>query len=154
MMRWPEMGRPLPIHCAAPAAWYRKFVKRTVVLMNVNRHLFRVELNEQILILSPTSNLSELEFTELEEATQQVLQELDRLDSRKLIFDFAGTDYYGSTALGFFIKLWKRLQSLHGQMVFCNVSAHERDVLKLTHLDNLWTICSTRDEAFQHLQSE
>jgi len=122
--------------------------------MNTEQRLFVVEQNEQTLILSPTSNLSELELTSLDEAIRDVMLQLDSLGFRNVILDFSNTDYYGSTALGFFIKLWKRVRSIEGNMVFCNVSAHEREVLKLTRLDNLWTICSTRNEALQHLQSE
>ncbi len=50
-------------------------------------------------------------------------------------------------ALGFFIKLWKRVRSVDGQFAFCEVSEHEREVLELTRLDSLWSICPTRAEA-------
>jgi anti-anti-sigma factor len=122
--------------------------------MNEEHSLFQVEQNDQTLILSPKSNLSELELSSLDEAIRDVMQELDSLGYRHLILDFAGTDYYGSTALGFFIKLWKRVRSIGGDMVFCNVSPHEMEVLELTRLDNLWTICSTRDEALAHVRTE
>ena len=123
-------------------------------IVNIEQQLFVVERNEQTLILSPTSNLSELELTSLDEAIRDVMQQLDALGFRNIVLDFSGTDYYGSTALGFFIKLWKRVRSIEGNMVFCNVSAHELEVLELTRLDKLRTICSTRIEALQHLQSE
>ena len=69
-------------------------------------------------------------------------------------FDFADTDYYGSTALGLFMKLWKRVQTANGSMVFCNTSPHEREVLELTRLNNLWPVFGTREEAIQHLRAE
>jgi hypothetical protein len=34
-------------------------------------------------------------------------------------------------------------------MAFCNVSDHEREILKVTKLDSLWTICGSREEAMQ-----
>ncbi len=122
--------------------------------MNANLHLFHAEQQGSTLILSPRSNLSELELTSLETAIQDITQQLESSDLRNVVLDFANTDYYGSTALGCFIKLWKRVRSIDGNMVFCNVSIHEREVLKLTRLDSLWTIYSTRDEALQHLQAE
>ncbi len=63
-----------------------------------------------------------------------------------------GTDYYGSTALGFFLKLWKRIRSVDGKMAFCNVSPYEQEVLRLTRLDTLWPICGTREDALQCLR--
>jgi anti-anti-sigma factor len=81
------------------------------------------------------------------------MDQLDQLGFRNILLDFEGTDYYGSTALGLFLKLWKRVRSLDGNMAFCNVSEHEREVLRLTRLDSLWPICGTREEALETLQS-
>ena len=122
--------------------------------MNAKHRLFQVERSDQVLILSPTGNLSELELSSLDDAIRDVMQQLDSTGYRHLILDFSGTDYYGSTALGCFIKLWKRVRSIGGNMAFCNVSRHELEVLELTRLDNLWTICPTRDDALEYLRSE
>jgi hypothetical protein len=32
-------------------------------------------------------------------------------------------------------------------MAFCNVSAHEREILRATNLDQLWPICPSRSAA-------
>jgi hypothetical protein len=37
-------------------------------------------------------------------------------------------------------------------MAFCGVSDHERDILKVTNLDGLWLICSSREEALKAVQ--
>ena len=47
------------------------------------------------------------------------------------------------------MKLWKRVRANGGQMVFCNVSAHELEILELTHLNTLWSLCNSRDEAMK-----
>lgn len=106
------------------------------------------------MIVSPTMDLSELQLTSLENAIGEILEQLQSSGYRDVILDFRDTDYYGSSALGFFIKLWKRIRTLNGDLVFCNVSPHEREVLELTRLDRLWTICATRDEAVRHLHPE
>ena len=67
------------------------------------------------------------------------------------IMDFHKTDYYGSTALGFFVKLWKRVRERNGRMIFCNVSEQEREILTVMRLDKLWAIRASRDEARQAL---
>jgi anti-anti-sigma factor len=61
--------------------------------------------------------------------------------------DFHKTDYYGSTALAFFLKLWKRVRNRNGRMAFCNISDHEREILTVTQLDRLWPIYLSREEA-------
>jgi len=115
--------------------------------MSDERRLFTMERHGEILILSPNMNLSELELSSFDEETRAVVQHFEEYGFRSVIFDFTGTDYYGSTALGFFVKMWKRVRNADGQMAFCNVSDHEREVLKLTRLDSLWAICSSRNEA-------
>ena len=65
------------------------------------------------------------------------------------MLDFHKTDYYGSTALGFFLKLWTRARKRNGRMAFCNVSAHEKEILQATRLDHVWPICSSRREALE-----
>jgi anti-anti-sigma factor len=118
------------------------------------KRLFQMQVDGDVLILSPTSNLSELELSYFEEEFRTVIQKLSDADYRNVVLDFEGTDYYGSTALGFFLKLWKRIRSVDGKMAFCNVSSHEQEVLRLTRLDTLWPICSTRAQAVDQLRSK
>ena len=117
------------------------------------KRLFRMQVDGDVLILSPISNLSELELSYFEEEFRTVIQELEDAGYRNVVLDFEDTDYYGSTALGFFLKLWKRIRRVDGKMAFCNVSLHEQEVLRLTRLDTLWPICSTRAQALDRLRS-
>jgi anti-anti-sigma factor len=120
--------------------------------MSTEKHLFEFQDNAETLILSPTSDLSELELSYFDEEFRAVIRRLEDSGFRNVVLDFEGTDYYGSTALGFFLKLWKRIRSVDGKMAFCNVSPHEQEVLRLTRLDTLWPICGTRDDALQCLR--
>lgn len=120
--------------------------------MSTEKHLFEFQDNAGTLILSPTSDLSELELSYFDEEFRAVIRRLEDSGFRNVVLDFQGTDYYGSTALGFFLKLWKRIRSVDGKMAFCNVSPHEQEVLRLTRLDTLWPICGTREDALQCLR--
>jgi anti-anti-sigma factor len=120
--------------------------------MSTEKHLFEFQDDADTLILSPTSNLSELELSYFDEEFRAVILRLEASGFRNVVLDFQGTDYYGSTALGFFLKLWKRIRSVDGKMAFCNVSSHEQEVLRLTRLDTLWPICGTREDALQCLR--
>jgi anti-anti-sigma factor len=121
--------------------------------MSSEKRLFRTQVEGDTLVLSPVSNLSELELSFVEEEFRSVIQQLEQAGYRHVVLDFEGTDYYGSTALGFFLKLWKRVRSVDGKMAFCNVSSHEQEVLRLTRLDTLWPICTTRAQALDWLRS-
>jgi anti-anti-sigma factor len=120
--------------------------------MSSRKAIFEIEFDAGTLILSPTSNLSELELSYFDEEFRTVIRQLETSGFRHIVLDFQGTDYYGSTALGFFLKLWKRVRSVDGKMVFCNVSTYEQEILRLTRLDTLWPICGTREDALRWIQ--
>ncbi len=109
--------------------------------------IFDVEQVDDIVIVVPTVDLQELDYYRIEEGARGIFVLLNGTVIKNVVLDFHKTDYYGSTALGFFVKLWKRVRMLDGRLAFCNVSAHEKEILEITHLDNLWPICSTRAEA-------
>jgi anti-anti-sigma factor len=107
----------------------------------------------QTLIVTPLTDLRELDFREIEAGASELLRLLGNDTIKNVVVDFHKTDYYGSTALGFFIKLWKRVRERHGRLAFCRVSDHEREVLRVTNLDGLWPVCSSREAAFAAVQS-
>jgi hypothetical protein len=54
--------------------------------------------------------------------------------------------------LAFFVKLWKWVGNRNGRLVFCNLSEHEKEILEVAHLGQLWPICETKGEALQAVQ--
>jgi anti-anti-sigma factor len=115
--------------------------------------VFETQQLDDTLILAPSRDLSELHLSRFEEETSAVLELLASLPVKHVVLDFAKTDYYGSTALGFFVKLWTRLRQGGGQMAFCNISENELEILRLTKLDSLWPVCGTREEAIEAVRS-
>ncbi len=110
-------------------------------------HVFETEQIGDTLVLAPSRDLSELHLSRFEEETAAVLKLIESIPAKNIVLDFSKTDYYGSTALGFFVKLWTRLRKGEGQMAFCNVSENELEILRLTKLDSLWPVCNSREEA-------
>lgn len=119
----------------------------------ITANLFEIERTGDTLVVVPTADLRELDYREIEAEAAEVLDLLDRMHARNVVLDFHRTDYYGSTALGFFVKLWKRVSKAGGRLAFCNVSAHEREILQITKLDHLWPICSSRDKALAAIRA-
>lgn len=115
--------------------------------------VFDFEHAGDTLFLIPNTDLRELEFDALEAGSTEVFKELSSETINNVVIDFHKTDYYGSTALAFFVKFWKRIKSRGGKMIFCNVSKHEYEILVLTNLVSLWPICKTRQEAIDLLEA-
>ncbi|MEQ8784743.1 MAG: STAS domain-containing protein [Pirellulaceae bacterium] len=109
--------------------------------------IFDIEHIDEILVVTPKANLRELDYQQIEESGRGVLGMLADNSARSVVMDFHRTDYYGSTALAFFLSVWKAVRSRDGQMAFCNLSEHESQILSLMRLDTLWSVCGTREEA-------
>jgi len=95
-----------------------------------------------------------MDYQWIEAGAREILELLDGTGIKNVILDFDKTDSYGSTALGFFLKLLKRVRLRNGRMAFCNVSDHEREILRITNLDHIWPICSSRSEALEAVEDE
>jgi anti-anti-sigma factor len=115
----------------------------------LTKGIFEIDQEGDTIIVVPTVDLRELNYQRIEEGARKTLDLLDGPGIKNVVLDFHKTDYYGSTALGFFLKLWKRIRGRNGRMAFCNVSNHEKEILKITKLDHLWAICTSRAEALK-----
>ena len=111
--------------------------------------VFEVEPEGDTLIVVPAVDLRELDYQRIEAGAKTILERLNGSGVKNVVLDCHKTDYYGSTALAFFLKLWTRARKRNGRMAFCNVSAHEREILQATRLDHVWPICSSRREALE-----
>ena len=112
-------------------------------------NLFEIENLDRTIIVIPTANLNEFEFERIEAGAEAILSLLENAPAKNVVVDFHKIDYLGSTALSFFVKVWKRVSKQNGLMALCNVSENEKEVLKTTRLDNLWPVCGSREEAMR-----
>jgi stage II sporulation protein AA (anti-sigma F factor antagonist) len=116
-----------------------------------NSDLFDFEQQGDTVIIVPVIDMREFEYQRILSEAKQVFELIESRRIKNVIMDFSKTDYYGSTALSFFLKLWKRVTSRGGSMAFCNISAHERKILEVTGLHKLWPICTSRKEALDQI---
>ena len=71
-----------------------------------------------------------------------------------IVLDLSHTRFFGSSFIEVLFRLWTRLQGrAGGTFVICGLTPHCLDVLKITHLDTLWRLFATRDEAVQALSA-
>ena len=109
---------------------------------------FDIEQQDDTMILTPNADMGELDHERITVGMKKVLDTLEESPVKNLVLDFHKTSYYGSTALGFFVRLWKTICTRKGRMAFCHLSEHEKEILQITKLDGLWDLCETRDDAF------
>lgn len=117
--------------------------------MDAQSDIFEIERQGDTLVVTPVSDLGELVYEQIESGESRILDLLSDAALRNVVVDFGRTDYFGTTALGSFVRFWKRVRERGGHMAFCNTSEHEREILKFTKLEGLWSMCGSREEALR-----
>ncbi len=64
-----------------------------------------------------------------------------------ILLDMSNIIFMDSTGLGSMIRALKEIYN-NGQLVICGVTEQVRSLLKITHLDEVFTIARNRDDAF------
>jgi anti-anti-sigma factor len=118
-------------------------------IMSSTTGLFAIDRVGDTVIITPTSDLSELVYQSIVSGASQVLSVLNDPSAKNVVVDLHRTDYFGSTALAFLVRLWKRVTERKGRMALCNLSEHEQEILRVTKLDGLWPLVSSRGEAMR-----
>ena len=57
-----------------------------------------------------------------------------------VIMDLRHTTFFGSSFLEVLLKLWSRIKAQNGRLALAGLTPHCVDVLRVSHLDRLWTI--------------
>src|SRR5262249_24262192 len=109
--------------------------------------LFAIDREGETVVVTPLADLGCLAYPELEAGASELLGLLDQAPARHPVLDFHRAAYDGPTVLPFFLKLSLRVTTRSGRMALCNVSEHERHLLRITKLDELWPVCGSRGEA-------
>lgn len=122
--------------------------------MDQPTRVFEIEHDGDTLILTPEINLGALVYDQVERELRDTLKLLEHDPARNVVIDFHKTKYFGSSAVGFFVSLWKIAKSHSGRIAFCGLSPIELEVLKATKLDTLWPIRSSRAEAIEAVKSK
>jgi anti-anti-sigma factor len=120
--------------------------------MNLAR-AFDIERVGEILVVNLRKGMREIEFDDPSPHARDVFNLLRKEQVKNIIVDCHDIDFLRSTALGFFVTVWKRVAGRDGRMVFCNVSSKAREILRATKLDQIWMICGTRAEAMEEVKT-
>lgn len=67
----------------------------------------------------------------------------------KLLLDFSGVSYLSSAGMRMMLSTTKRLKTLSGKLVVCNITPNVMDVLKMSGFDHVLEIAKTEEEAMR-----
>ncbi len=104
-------------------------------------------------ILELGASYDSLDDRAIQELSQSMLDLASRAEPPHLLLDLTKTEYIGSSFIELMLRSWKRLRSRGGGMSLCGVRPYCLEVLKVTRLDQLWTMYATREEAVAALKN-
>ncbi len=108
--------------------------------MHSPTELLEFERSGDTLIARPVANLGEFEFGQINLAATKLLELLTDSGARNVEIDFHRCEYFGSSAVGALIRIANVVRERGGEMVLSNLSACEREILEVLHLENFWRI--------------
>lgn len=118
--------------------------------MNIET-LFETETSDNTIVLTPVRDMGEFEMAVYDMPVFEYLKEL--VAEKNVIIDFSKTDYFGSSTIGMFIRLVQHIRDFGRHIVFCNLSTHEEELLKITHILSLWTVVDSLEDAQRNIDA-
>lgn len=67
----------------------------------------------------------------------------------KIVFDFFGVNYLSSAGMRSLLSIAKKLKTLSGKLVICNINDNVMDVLKMSGFDRVLELSQTEDDALR-----
>ena len=121
--------------------------------MNQDVGLFDVQQSGSTVVITLLRNPTELASTELLDCDPGgAIGLLESRLAENVIINCQNIDRCCSSAVGLFVKLWKRVQANGGRFVFCNLCGHLRQVVEILRLDGMWPVIDSLAEAIEHVE--
>lgn len=114
---------------------------------------FEVSTVSGITVVAFRDSCTQIDESVVEIVNRRLGEVSAALSTPKLILDMTHVDFFGSSFIEVMFRTWKKMQEKPGaQFALCGLKPYCREVLEITHLDRLWAICATRDEALAQLK--
>lgn len=65
----------------------------------------------------------------------------------RIVLDLHHTKFFGSSFIEVLFRIWNRVNASNGRFAIAGMSPYCREVMAITHLDKLWTLTASVDEA-------
>jgi anti-sigma B factor antagonist len=124
--------------------------RRTVPL--AKRPSVTSEAGVTIVTLGP--EYENLEDTELETLKGVMLDVAEQADPPVVVLDLSNLRFFGSALIEGLFRAWNHLKARPGgRLSLCGLTSYCREVVEITHLDQLWSIFETREDAVRALKN-
>jgi anti-anti-sigma factor len=115
---------------------------------------FTIERRGDITLIAATPALEALDPTLEEQVAEVIMGPVRGQDNPLIVFDLSEVNYFGSRFVAVLLRCWKRCTAKGGTMALAGVSAHARELLRVTSLDLIFPIYATRREAIESMLTD
>ena len=115
----------------------------------------QLEQFDSVSVLAFGREFEHLDQHRLEDLSEAMLEAAGTVDPPRLVIDLSQTTFFGSSFLELLYRAFEILSKREGSaFAISGLTPYCREVIDITHLDRLWKIYDTRDEAVNALQAE
>jgi anti-sigma B factor antagonist len=113
-----------------------------------------VTCEEGVTVVTLGPEYENLEETELDTLKGALLEVAEKADPPLVVLDLSQLRFFGSALIEALFRAWNHLKARPGgRMSLCGLTSYCREVVEITHLDQLWSVFETRAEAVHALKS-
>ena len=114
-----------------------------------------VEQRDGVTVVLLGPGFENVDETVLDDASSVILDVAQNANPPLVVVDLSHTKFFGSAFIETLFRAWNRLNAEEGGR-FCisGLTPYCREVIEVTHLDRLWTLSETVDEAVATLRAE
>ena len=115
----------------------------------MQRFSHRIQRTDGALVIATRGNLDSTAAMTFEKA---VIEELQQSEDQRVIFDCEALEFLSSSGIRILVVARNLAHERGGSVAVCAVRAHIQEVLVMSGIDNILSICANRRAALQALR--
>jgi anti-anti-sigma factor len=113
--------------------------------------ILQTDWDGPIFVVLPMGEVGVFASDQVSLEVDDVLAELDEMAAQRVLVDFEGVTFFGSSLLAAVQRIWKHVTHRGDKLAVCNVPNVGREVLNVTRFGQLWDVYDTRPAAKEAL---
>jgi anti-anti-sigma factor len=111
-----------------------------------------VTRRDDVTVIALGRDYENLDEHRLEEVSLVIFETAQNADPPLVVLDLSHTKFFGSAFIEIMFRAWNRLNARPGgSFAISGLTPYCAEVIETTHLDRLWPVFKTDEEAIRHM---
>jgi anti-sigma B factor antagonist len=115
------------------------------------KRLLEVQMIDNVAVVNFTASRI-LDEQMVQQAGDQLMSLVEEAGHQRILLNFSAIEYLSSAALGKFVQLRKKVETIKGKLALCNIDDSIFEIFRITGFDRIFKIFPDEQEALQYLQ--